>query len=328
MENKKIPWVFEKIHAWFEKNQRTGLPWRKNQRGAYEVWVSEIMLQQTQVSRVIPFYERFLKRFPAVQSLAKASWEEFLPYYQGLGYYSRGRNMLKTAQAIVERHGGEFPQEKSLLVGLPGIGEYTANAILSFAYDQPVLTFDTNHQKVWGRILHGNKKTPIDAEKILSHFPKNASSVEINEAFMDFANTVCLNTRPLCEVCPLREKCEYFTTNGKNELIVARTKSAFSNKEAQAYVILHQNNRIFYSEDKQFTPFILPVGINSRAQIKHYFLEKYGLTLSVRPPFRREIVEGAPTLFIKAQVLLGKHSFLSYSLTQYKTWFQDFAQTI
>lgn len=319
----KIPQVFPKILQWFEKNHRSGLPWRKKRRLPYEVWVSEIMLQQTQVSRVIPFYERFLKRFPTVRTLAQASWEEFVPYYQGLGYYSRGRNMLKTAQALVEQYDGQFPRKKSLLIGLPGIGEYTANAILSFAYNQPVLTFDTNHQKVWGRILHGNKKAPINSEKILSHFPENTSSTKINEALMDFANTVCTNTRPLCETCPLKTHCEYYATNGKSEFVASRTKSAFSNRDAQAYVIVHQNNRIFYSEGKKFTPFILPVGINSRDQIKAYFKEKYGLILSVRPPFRRVIVEGKPTLFIKAQILLGKHTFGKQSPSAYRHWLNN-----
>lgn len=318
--SQKIKFVFPKILLWFQKNQRTGLPWRKKKRDPYEVWVSEIMLQQTQVSRVIPFFERFIAKFPTVQSLAEASWEEFLPYYQGLGYYSRGRNMLKAAQAVVQHYRGQFPREKSLLVKLPGVGEYTANAVLSFSFNQPVLTFDTNHRKVWGRVLAGDKRAPVSQSDILLGYDHKLPSAKVNEAFMDFANTVCLNTNPRCEICPLKAQCMYYATNGALETKSQKTSNAFSAREAQALVILHHNNRVFYSQEKQFMPFVLPIGEASRHHIKEYFQKKYGLILSVRPPFYKGIIHDRPTLLVKAQILLGEHAFTSFKKPSYTAW--------
>src|SRR3990167_10186393 len=135
--NKKIRFFEKKILDFFKKAGREHLPWRKKKITAYEVWVSEIMLQQTQVSRVIGYYERFMKKFPTVEKLATASWEEFLPYYQGLGYYMRGCNMLLPARMVVDDYGGKFPEETAKLRKLPGIGPYTAAAIQSFAYGLP-----------------------------------------------------------------------------------------------------------------------------------------------------------------------------------------------
>jgi len=122
--------LIKKILTWYSKNKRH-LPWRKT-HDPYSIWVSEIMLQQTQVSRVNDYYQRFLEKFPDIQSLAKASWGQFLPYWRGLGFYSRGRNMLKAAKMIMKEYGGKFPHQKKDLEKLPGIGEYTSAAIRSF----------------------------------------------------------------------------------------------------------------------------------------------------------------------------------------------------
>src|SRR3989344_6364292 len=144
IDKRKAGFFEEKLEDFFQKTGREHLPWRKKKITAYEVWVSEIMLQQTQVSRVIGYYTRFLKRFPNIGSLAKASWAAFLPYYDGLGYYARGRNMLKAAQVIAKEYAGTFPRDKKLLEKLPGIGPYTAAAIMSFAYGDEDLARDTN----------------------------------------------------------------------------------------------------------------------------------------------------------------------------------------
>ena len=127
----KIKFFESILLDFFRKAGREELPWRKRGITAYEVWVSEIMLQQTQVSRVIGYYTRFLERFPNIESLAQASWEDFLPYYEGLGYYARGRNMLRAGQAIVNEYGGTFPRHLETLQTIPGIGPYTAAAIMS-----------------------------------------------------------------------------------------------------------------------------------------------------------------------------------------------------
>lgn len=311
------------IEEWFKTHQRQGLPWRKEPREPYAVWISEIMLQQTQVQRVIPFYIRFLERFPNIQTLAKVSWEEFLPYYQGLGYYSRGRNILKTAQIIVEKYDGVFPQTVQELTSLPGVGIYTAHAILSFAFEKSFLSFDTNHRKVWGRFLLGDKKASLDEKEITEVLllQRNFSAKVLNEALMDFAHTVCLNTQPKCLACPVQRNCVYFQQKGVQEVKGRKEASLLSVKKAQVFLFLHHNNQQFFSAvPEKLVPFILPPENNSRHEIQQYFLEKYGLTLSVRPPFQKKMEDGVPTLFVKAQILLGEHTFTAFSKKDFQAY--------
>jgi A/G-specific adenine glycosylase len=202
----------------YHKAGREHLPWRRAGITAYEVWVSEVMLQQTQVSRVIEYYTKFLTRFPTVAHLAKASWEAFLPYYAGLGYYRRGRNMLLTAQKVMDEFDGEFPRDKKLLLTLPGVGDYTASAILSFAYGDNHLAWDTNLKRVIGRFFYGDK----DGDKILRQIRDGDETVfhvhakELNAALMDFGSAICLG-RPKCKVCPLSKQCVYFIQEGMRE---------------------------------------------------------------------------------------------------------------
>lgn len=155
IQKQKVQFFQDAVLDFFAKSGREELPWRTKGIGAYEVWVSEIMLQQTQVSRVLTYYTRFLQRFPTVLDLAAATWEDFLPYYEGLGYYNRGRNMLRTAVMVRDSFKGAFPKTREELLVLPGVGEYTAAAILSFAYNQDALAWDTNLKRVMGRFFFG-----------------------------------------------------------------------------------------------------------------------------------------------------------------------------
>lgn len=310
---------FEAIIAdFFSKSGRSELPWRKPKIGGYEVWVSEIMLQQTQVSRVIGYYQRFLKKFPTVEKLAKSSWEEFLPYYEGLGYYARGRNMLKTAQKVQIEHGGVFPKTKEALLALPGVGDYTASAILSFAYGKNHLAWDTNLKRVIGRFFYGSKKAEIEIEKIeaLLQLPRK----KLNAALMDFGSSIC-TAKPKCHNCPLQTKCVYFKNKGVQEYIAPKEKNNFPTQNAQVVLFLHQNHQKYFSpQTKIFQPFVLDKAIQSRPLIKAHFLEKYGLRLSVRPPHKKGFLQGKPTLFVNAQILAGKHEFFVFpksALTEY-----------
>lgn len=265
----------KKILQWYVVHKRI-LPWRKDPISAYEVWVSEIMLQQTQVSRVILYYERFLKKFPTVQKLSRTNWEEFLPYYEGLGYYNRGRNMIETAKIVVRDFGGEFPKDKATLMKLPGIGEYTASAILSFAHLEPLIAFDTNFRKIFGT-----------REKAEDAFKKSkvASNV-FNSAVMDYASAtkfVKLQVRKVHKVATV------------------------------SVVVLHENHKKYFSENKKkYVPFILPNGVVSREQIKKYFLEKYGLRVSVRPPNKENITN--------VQILSGTPHFAIYLKKDYDAY--------
>ncbi len=270
----------KKILEWYARNKRA-LPWRKDSISAYEVWVSEIMLQQTQVSRVILYYERFLKKFPTVEKLARADWEEFLPYYEGLGYYARGRNMLETAKIVVRDFGGEFPREKNVLMKLPGIGEYTASAILSFAYHEPEIAFDTNFRKIF--------KT---REKAKAAFKKaSVSSAVFNSAVMDYASACRIREKRITQGSPV------YTYTGLPCVCV----------------VLHENHKKYFSKNKKtYEPFMMPRGVVSRVAIKKYFLEMYGLRVSMRPPNKKSLVN--------VQILSGTPRFAIYSKKDYDAY--------
>ena len=306
---------FESVIAdFFSKGGREHLPWRRPKITAYEVWVSEIMLQQTQVSRVIEYYTRFLKKYPTIGSLAQSSWEEFLPCYEGLGYYARGRNMLKAAKMVVEEYKGKFPKEKMLLEKIPGIGPYTASAILSFAYGENHIAWDTNVKRVIGRFFFGSRKADFERERMESKFTLPAKT--LNSALMDFGSALCL-ARPKCEACPLRTRCLYYKEGGMQETI-QNTKYKIQDTKvdwrgARAIVFLHENHRKYFSStEKKYEPFVLPSGYNSRAGIKDWFMKKYNLIVSVRPPHRKLIAGKQPTLLVNAQILSGNASFFVF----------------
>lgn len=311
-ENSLIEVFIQKMLVFYQENKRD-LPWRREGISAYEVWVSEIMLQQTQVSRVVEYYTKFLKRFPDVRSLASASWEEFLPYYEGLGYYRRGRNMLLTAQEVVTKHRGKFPRDITELEKLPGIGAYTARAIASFAWGESVLAWDTNFTRVFGRFFEGSKRADMKAilfEKSLFRYVKQ--SRDFNASVMDFGSAICTKN-PKCDVCPLESRCAYALSSGTKEEHQKKQKEVFPTKEAYAYVILHEEHRRYFSSDKKvFCPFMLPPEEHSREAIKYYFYNTYGLNVSVRPPKIKLYIDEQPTLIIYAQILSGTHDFASF----------------
>lgn len=333
----------------FRKAGRAHLPWRREGISAYEVWVSEIMLQQTQVSRVISYYEKFLARFPNVETLAAASWEEFLPYYAGLGYYARGRNMLRAAKMVVEDFGGVFPRDVRELEALPGIGSYTASAIASFAYGENAIAWDTNVRRVIGRYFVGTKNFQFSISNFQSNSTLQSSiskqkgrsnegeTLEIedwkleiekkfslhaktlNAALMDFGSAMCTG-RPKCGACPLSGRCVYFREKGKRELGIKKKeldKEKETRKktwrETRVEVTLHENHqRYFSSVHNSYKPFLLPASHNTRAGIKSWFRERYGLDVSVRPPHEKIMRNGRAMILVNVQILAGTHSFESF----------------
>ena len=200
-----------KLLRWFAHHGRKDLPWQKNPT-AYRVWVSEIMLQQTQVSAVIPYYQRFMRRFPSLKQLAQAGQDEVLHYWSGLGYYARARNLHKTAQRIRQDHGGRFPRELGQLVALPGIGRSTAGAILALAFGQCHPILDGNVKRVltryyaiegWPEQRSVNTRLWALAERLTP--PQNPGAY--TQAIMDLGATVCRRSSPVCAQCPLRTGC-------------------------------------------------------------------------------------------------------------------------
>ena len=200
-----------RLVAWQKRHGRHDLPWQRT-RDAYAVWLSEIMLQQTQVATAIPYYQRFLLRFPTVQALAEASLDDVLALWSGLGYYSRARNLHKAANMIVQVHGGHMPDDPQLVAALPGIGRSTAAAIGVFAYGGRHAILDGNVKRVLAR--HGGVRGyPGDArvqQKLWHHaearLPKR-DVVAYTQGLMDLGAGVCARNKPSCEVCPLRADC-------------------------------------------------------------------------------------------------------------------------
>lgn len=287
MKNKNI--FLAEILPWYKKNARK-LPWRKASISAYEVWVSEVMLQQTQAPRVAEYYAKFLKKFPTVQHLAHASWREFLPYWDGLGYYARGRNILATAKIITEKYNRKFPRDKKLLMRLPGIGDYTASAVLSFAYGESEIAFDTNFKRIFG--------TRAKAEKVFQ--TSNVSSKVFNSAVMDYGSA--------------QKQLGQLDTERRRSPLADKDARETIARAVRAVVFLHENHKKYFSlNKKKYVPFVVPEGVSSRDEIKKYFLEKYGLKLSVRPPHKKEISDGKIVAHINAQILLGRYNFSVYN---------------
>src|SRR5438270_2361927 len=206
-----VPQFRQQLLSWFRKFQRD-LPWRLN-KDPYRIWLSEIMLQQTRVAAVIPYYERFLARFPDIHALAAAPQEEVLRLWSGLGYYSRARNLQYAAQEIVAKHGGVFPRDENDALALPGIGSYTAAAILSIAYGAKHAVLDGNVARVLARIfaVQGDLR---DAKRWQS-LQQSADALldakspsDWNQAMMELGATLCTPQSPQCLLCPVTQFCQ------------------------------------------------------------------------------------------------------------------------
>ncbi|TGL72268.1 A/G-specific adenine glycosylase [Leptospira jelokensis] len=216
----------KKLHEWYTLHKRD-LPFRKKKQ-AYPIWISEVMLQQTRVAAMLPLFEAFLERFPNPESLAKSTEAEVLSYWKGLGYYSRARNIRKAAIQLVNQYNGSFPKELDLVLKLPGIGNYTARAVLSIAYDLPYAVLDGNVKRVLSRYFgytenilgpKADKELQSKADGFLNpKFPGDH-----NQAMMELGATLCLPESPKCLVCPLTDGC-FARIHGKTSEIPFREK--------------------------------------------------------------------------------------------------------
>lgn len=216
----------ERLLAWFAEHGRR-LPWRAaGRRDPYQVWIAEVMLQQTRVPTVIPYFQRFIHLFPDVSALARAELDAVLKAWEGLGYYARARHAHSAARLMVERHAGQVPAERSVLLALPGIGEYIAHAILSLAFGQDYLALDANGRRVLARWMGLDR--PLrerSAESALRAFGEGllpaGRAGAFNEALMDLSSLICTPKSPACGVCPIRGSCQAYL-QGRQEQIPAR----------------------------------------------------------------------------------------------------------
>ncbi len=226
--------------AWYKRAARD-LPWRNN-LDPYVVWISEIMLQQTRVDTVIPFFTRWMERFPGVADLAQASLQDVLVVWEGLGYYGRARNLHQAAQIILEQYGGRLPEDVTQLKKLPGIGRYTAGAIASIAYGKNVPAVDGNARRVLSRIfnIHEPLLSPTSENRLWSlaaeYLPADKAG-DFNQALMDLGAQICTPRKPLCDVCPAAQICQAKLLGIQEEIPVRLKKPAVPHHIVAAAVI-------------------------------------------------------------------------------------------
>lgn len=214
---------------WFRAHQRD-LPWRAS-RNSYRIWVAEVMLQQTRIAAVLPYYDRFLKLFPTVESLARAPQEKVLQLWSGLGYYSRARNLHRAAKEITARHCAEFPRTLDAALALPGIGRYTAAAVLSIAYDRPFAVLDGNVARVLARLgaVRGDLRAPSrwrQLGELAQNLLAPSAPGDWNQALMELGETICTPQIPRCNICPISRSCLARARNLTREIPAHRRKRA------------------------------------------------------------------------------------------------------
>lgn len=234
--------------AWYHKNKRD-LPWRRT-KDPYKIWVSEMMLQQTTVATVIPYFERWFNLFPTVNDLAKADIQDVLKAWQGLGYYARARNLHKAAQVIAAEHQGKVPKDAVLIRQLPGFGPYSTGAVLSIAYDLPLTIIDANVRRVVMRLLalEGRADNTQDAavDVYLKKVFPDKEAGNFNQALMELGALVCRSKEPLCLMCPVSSFCVAYA-KGRQEIIPQPKIKAI--KEVYAVIaIIKKQNKLFIQQ--------------------------------------------------------------------------------
>ena len=250
MQKSNIP---NKILKWYDNNKRT-LPWRKKtstKNREYFTLVSEFMLQQTQVKTVIPYFENFIKNFPDLKSLAKSSDQKILKNWEGLGYYSRARNLKKTAIKLLEEFKGQLPKDIEKLKSLPGIGEYTSRSILAIAHNEPYIPMDGNVERILKRVFllktnHEISKENLNKKKSFFGFSKRSS--DYAQAIMEIGALICKPSIPLCNHCPLTKNCKAF--NRKDFLI--KSKNKFNKTKYFEANVYRYKNKYLLIKNKKF----------------------------------------------------------------------------
>ncbi|MDY6950904.1 MAG: A/G-specific adenine glycosylase [Thermodesulfobacteriota bacterium] len=246
VKKKTAEHIGARILSWYARHQRD-LPWRKS-RDPYHIWVSEVMLQQTQVETVIPYYHRFLYLFPTVFALAEAPLDRVLKAWENMGYYSRARNLHTAAQRVVEELNGRIPQTTAGLMGLPGIGPYTAAAIVSMAFDQALPAVDANVTRIITRLFaiedphHGQTRRYVwDLAKKL--MPEKGAG-HLNQALMDLGATICTPKKPSCSVCPIRTFCDAHAHDLQEVLPLKKKRGPIPHYHVTAGVLADRGGRV------------------------------------------------------------------------------------
>jgi A/G-specific adenine glycosylase len=296
--------IHQKLLDWFIKNQRQ-LPFRQT-KNPYYIWVSEVMLQQTRVASMLDSYDNFIKKFPTITALASAKEEEVLHFWRGLGYYSRALNLQKGAIYLLTHHNGEFPKNLEEVLKIPGIGSYTARAILSIAYDLPYAVLDGNVKRVLARVFYYTKNiNTTQAQKELQilaeGFLNYNSPANHNQAIMELGASLC-GKNPSCMSCPLNEICEAYKKCKQQTLPI--TKKTKEKKQIQMhFLLLMRENHVLLIKDSQRRFFkkiySLPFWIEAKNLTQEY---------SLKYPFINKLT------FVNSQKLPQKHNITHHEI--------------
>jgi A/G-specific adenine glycosylase len=272
----------QKVLKWFDQQGRKNLPWQQD-INPYRVWVSEIMLQQTQVKTVIPYYERFMQSFPTVQALASAEQDEVLKHWSGLGYYARARNMHKSAKQVCDDFAGNFPETLDEIVSLSGIGRSTGAAILSISHGQKQAILDGNVKRVLARafVVEGwpGKSTVLKKLwEIADTLVPDSRNADYTQAMMDLGATVCTRTKPTCDNCPLQDDCLAHQQGNQTDYPTKKPKKTLPEKHTVMLLLQNEVGEVFMQKRP-------PVGIwgslwcfpqfETEALAKEYLIENY-----------------------------------------------------
>jgi A/G-specific adenine glycosylase len=258
------PTLSKKILAWYDNSKRN-LPWRvskKSPKKLYYRLLSEFMLQQTQVKTVIPYFYKFIKKYKTIESLSKISENQILKLWEGLGYYRRARNLLASAKLLVKEYDSKLPNTLNEIKKLPGVGDYTANALLGFIYNKPTLAVDGNVKRVFARYLN-KKESKINFEKLINYNKKNLFITNRNsdfvEAIMEFGALICKSKNPKCSHCCLNKSCRYLKSSNK-----------IKNNKRKRIKVMNYNIFCYVSKKKQ-------IALTKENEIK--FLKNFNLPL-------------------------------------------------
>ncbi|MEI5640650.1 MULTISPECIES: A/G-specific adenine glycosylase [unclassified Pseudoalteromonas] len=247
VSQQQASWFAEQVVNWYHLHGRKSLPWQLG-KTPYKVWISEVMLQQTQVATVVPYFERFMARFPTVIKLADAPEDEVLHHWTGLGYYARARNLHKAAKIIRDQYQGQFPETLEQVMALPGIGRSTAGAILSLALGQHHAILDGNVKRVLARFYmvegwYGVKKVENTLWSLSDAVTPSGDVREFNQAMMDLGSGVCTRSKPNCESCPLSQQCGALAHDRVAEFPHSKPKKQKPKKQAH-HLIVRVGNQV------------------------------------------------------------------------------------
>lgn len=322
MDAKKLS---RQLLHWYRKNARD-LPWRKT-TDPYSVWISEVMLQQTRVDTVIPYYRRWMTAFPDITSLEEANEQEVMRVWEGLGYYSRVRNIIKTARILISDYGGKLPQTAKELKKLPGIGDYIAGALASIAFNQDEVALDGNGLRVLSRIME--YRHPInesgrksELKEIMQTFLPPGQAGQFNQAVMDLGSLICLSKNPICEKCPIKSGCLAFERGSQSIFPLRLTKKPLPHYEVVAAVI-RNGDRVLIDKRRadgllgglwEFPGGKVEMGEDHHTALVREIKEELGVDISVRDGcgvYQHAYTHFRVTVFVfSATITAGKPSAL------------------